>query len=107
MKTLRLICIAVLAALLVQSCVTEPQNHHLSILYPNGKIYYADHEEDSVVFLTFDSWKVRSMQSDWLTFTTNDSYNFNYSNDVLYRLLHHFDGTAVRGGGRALSPHDG
>lgn len=86
MKTFRFICISILAALLGQSCVSEPQNHHLSILYPNGKIYYADHEEDSVVFLTFDSWKVRSMQSDWLTITTNDSYNFNYSNDVFYRF---------------------
>lgn len=85
MKKFRLLFIPLFAALLAQSCISEPENHHLSVLYPNANVYYADHTEDSVVFLTFDNWKVRSLQS-WLKLTTNDSYNFTFDNKMLYRF---------------------
>lgn len=85
MKNIRILFLCVFAALLTQSCLKEAENHYLAIQHPDANVFYADHTSDSVAFLTFDNWKVRSLQ-DWIKLTTNDSYNFNFANQTLYRF---------------------
>ena len=77
---------ALAAALLIfASCNKDPENHTLYLVHPSSTNYYlfADQEEDSVVFETFDSYIIYSM-SDWITVTAGDYYDVKYDYRNLY-----------------------
>ena len=77
---------ALAAALLIfASCNKDPENHTLYMVHPSSTNYYlfADQEEDSVVFETFDSYIIYSM-SDWITVTAGDYYDVKYDYRNLY-----------------------
>lgn len=74
-KTLFLVPMA-LAMLTVASCSKESYRHQVAVLYPTGpSILFADQTSDSVVFVTYDSYKVASFNSsDWLKVLNSKSY---------------------------------
>ena len=75
-----LICASVACLSFFSSCKkSDPENHCLYVVYPDPyKILYADQEEDSLIFETFDSYEALSNQPDWITITAGASYVVNY-----------------------------
>jgi hypothetical protein len=72
-------CVAILS-----SCNSDPENHLLNIVYPAPyKVLYADEVGDSVIFETFDSYKMKS-QADWIAVVGDDSYNVTYDYRNIY-----------------------
>ena len=77
---------AIAAALLIlASCSKDPENHTLYLVHPDNPNYYlfAVQETDSVVFETFDSYNMFSME-DWITVTAGESYDVKYDYRNLY-----------------------
>ncbi len=72
-KTKFLATFALLGGLFMASC-NEEGRHQLSIVYPaqGYRILHADEVADSIMFVTFDSWKVTAYQSDWIRVTHNE-----------------------------------
>lgn len=57
-KTLSLVALAAGMGLMLGSCNTDSYQHQVAVIYPEGamRMVYADQVEDSIVFLTFDSY---------------------------------------------------
>lgn len=70
--------LAASAALMLSSCIENNGTHYTEILYPSqgGKILYADQTNDSLKFITFDSWSLdtmyRSTSKLWLNLDPSD-----------------------------------
>ena len=78
MKRNTLFC-ALLATSLVAaltSCMKDPERHELQMIYPVSSYLFADQTSDSLLFLTFDSWKVTSEDNDWISVVGQASDNF-------------------------------
>ena len=67
-----------LTLIAASSCVKDPEQHRLVISYPDGYPLYADQTEDSIIFGTFDSWKVHSLEP-WITVKGESSKNVTYN----------------------------
>ena len=76
-----------LMAIAMQSCSDGLDRHELSVVYPNGYALFADQTQDSLVFLTFDSWRVSSNAS-WITVTgkSSDNIKYDYYKNYLIRV---------------------
>ena len=87
MKIVNSLSAAAAALLLFVSCSKDPENHALYVLHPSSPRYqiFADQESDSIVFQTFDSYNMLSL-NDWITITAGDSYDVKYD----YRNLYEF-----------------
>lgn len=70
-------------AAMVQSCVSDPDQHQLQIAYPNNPLLFADATQDSLLFFTFDSWKVTPNHS-WLSVEGITSGEFKYDYNRRY-----------------------
>lgn len=83
-----LICASVACLSFFSSCnKSEFEKHDLSIVYPNNyKVMYADQDEDSLIFSTFDSYVASPYKSDWITITAGASYDITYNPYNLYTL---------------------
>ena len=68
-----------LLAIVMQSCSNGLDRHELTVVYPNGYALFADQTKDSIVFLTFDSWRVYSNAS-WISVEgkSNDNIKYDY-----------------------------
>lgn len=57
------ILFAASAALIFSSCIENNGTHYTDILYPSqgGKVLYADQTNDSLKFITFDSWSLDTL----------------------------------------------
>lgn len=57
------ILFAASAALIFSSCIENNGTHYTEILYPSqgGKVLYADQTNDSLKFITFDSWSLDTL----------------------------------------------
>lgn len=73
-KTKFLAAFALMGGLFMASCGEQSQ-HQLMIGYPaqGYSILHADEVEDSIMFVTFDSWKVTPYQSEWMRVVGNDN----------------------------------
>ena len=70
--------------LLITSCHSDPENHLLNIVYPNPYgIIFADQENDSVIFESFDSYNITS-QDEWISVVAGSSYEVDYDYRNLY-----------------------
>ena len=77
-----------LMAAVMQSCSDGLDRHELIVVYPNGYALFADQTQDSIVFLTFDSWRV-SPNASWISVVGKSSDNINY--DYYKNYLIHVD----------------
>lgn len=60
--------------------------HQLGVMYPNGiHALYADDTEDSISFVTFDSWSVIPV-APWITVNGNASGTIKHDNNARYRI---------------------
>lgn len=60
--------------------------HQLGVMYPNGiHALYADDTEDSISFVTFDSWAVTPIAS-WIKTDGNSSGSIKHDNNARYRI---------------------
>ncbi len=84
-KTRFLAAFALMGSLFVASCGEQSQ-HQLMIGYPaqGYSILHADEVEDSIMFLTYDSWKVASYQTDWMRVDGNDHGNIKHDDTKRY-----------------------
>lgn len=88
MKKVNFLSVIAACIMLITSCHKDPENHTLYLIYPNPAIQqdcwvYADQEQDSIIFETFDSYKTTSL-ADWITVTAGASYEVNYDYRNLY-----------------------
>lgn len=76
-----------LMAIAMQSCSDGLDRHELRVLYPNGYALFADQTQDSLVFLTFDSWRASSNAS-WITISgkSSDNIKYDYYKNYLIRV---------------------
>lgn len=76
-----------LLAIVMQSCSNGLDRHELTVVYPNGYALFADQTKDSIVFLTFDSWRVYSNAS-WISVEgkSNDNIKYDYYKNYLIRV---------------------
>jgi hypothetical protein len=89
MKKLSFLCSFMAVALFVTSCVKDPERHILHVSYPVPcSILYADEQTDSLVFETYDSYKLTSL-ADWITISAGESYDvkYNYMNLYFFKAL--------------------
>lgn len=77
-----------LLAAAMQSCSDGLDRHGLSVVYPVGYTSFADNTQDSLVFLTFDSWQVHPDDS-WITVVGKSSDEIRY--DYYKNYLIHVD----------------
>ncbi len=64
-KTLLIPC--AILALGLTSCMKDSYRHTISIAYPNPvSVVFGDQTADSIIFDTFDSYEVKSYQSEWI-----------------------------------------
>lgn len=77
-----------LLATAMQSCSDGLDRHELIVVYPNGYALFADQTQDSIVFLTFDSWRVNS-NVPWISVVGKDNDNIKY--DYYKNYLIHVD----------------
>ena len=82
------VCAFAAALLLFASCHKDPENHSLFVVYPNPAqpydgLLFAEEEEDSIVFETFDSYKAVPMD-EWITIEAGESYEVKYDYRNLY-----------------------
>ena len=85
MKTKLLAAFAMAGGLFVTSCGDMDQ-HQLMIVYPaqGYSVLYADESADSISFVTFDSWRVRPNEPDWIRLTGEETGNIKYDNTKRY-----------------------
>ena len=85
-KVIFLLLVLLTAAM--YSCSDNTDRHELSIVYPNGFALFADQTQDSIVFLTFDSWQVSSNAS-WISVVGKSREDITY--DYYKNYLIHVD----------------
>ena len=71
------------AVAFVQSCADDPEQHLLRVEYPVSSVLYADQTQDSVMFYTFDSWRVAPDDTPWIQVGGQDQATV----DERYQLL--------------------
>ncbi len=76
-----------LLAFAMQSCSDGLDRHELRIVYPNSYALYADQTQDSLLFLTFDSWKATSNAS-WISIVgkSSETIKYDYYRNYLIRV---------------------
>ncbi|MCR4921151.1 MAG: hypothetical protein K5945_05515 [Bacteroidaceae bacterium] len=62
----------------LSSCMNDPERHELQMVYPVSSYLFADQTVDSLMFLTFDNWKVSLDESDWISVVGPKSGEFKY-----------------------------
>lgn len=73
----KIFCLLSLASLFTAfvSCDSDTYRHNTSIVYPYGvKTLFADQTQDSVLFTTFDSYKVTTNNTPWMRVLTSEKY---------------------------------
>lgn len=83
MKKYILFLSALAITAMVQSCLSDPDQHQLAIVHPTTGLMYADATVDSLKFYTFDSWKVTPNHS-WLSVTGDSEGTINYDYNARY-----------------------
>ncbi len=67
MKKIASLCAAIMALWVISSCDGKIEQHYTAIAYPQVEsVLYADQTEDSLCFISYDSWYV-VLNSDWVT----------------------------------------
>ncbi|MCR5851381.1 MAG: hypothetical protein K6G92_11860 [Bacteroidaceae bacterium] len=82
MEKTRLLLLTCSLLTLLYSCNNDPERHQLSPI-EKGFILYADQTADSLLFYTFDSWKVES-QADWITIESDSHMDIKYDFNKRY-----------------------
>ncbi len=84
-KTKFLAAFALVGGLFMASCAEEGQ-HQLMIGYPaqGYSILHADEMTDSIMFVTFDSWKVTPLQTDWIRVNGKDNGTIKHDDTKRY-----------------------
>lgn len=78
-KTLLTVPMA-LAMLSIVSCNNDSYRHQVAVAYPSGtQVLFADQTSDSVIFITYDSYKVTSLNSSWLKVLSSKDYPSEYT----------------------------
>jgi len=72
-------------AVMFASCAKDPERHELQMLYPTTAYHYADETSDSLQFLTFDSWRASTDETEWISTVGQSSGDVKY--DYYTRLL--------------------
>lgn len=74
---------------LIMSCSKESYRHQIAIEHPSApSVVFADQTRDSVVFYTFDSYEVKSNNSDWITVLSSKNYPSSAKLDNLYYMFY-------------------
>ena len=72
-----------LMTMFLPSCLSDPDQHQLNVVYPNNTLLFADATVDSLMFYTFDSWEVHP-NCTWIKVDGDDKYNLTYDYNKLY-----------------------
>ena len=84
MKKNASLCIISTFLIFLSSCNSDPENHLLNVIYPSPyTVLYADQVEDSLIFSTFDSYRLSS-QAEWITILGATSYEVSYDYQKRY-----------------------
>lgn len=68
-----------LSMLSIVSCNTDSYRHQVAVVHPAGtQVLFADQTSDSVIFITYDSYKVTSVNSSWLKVLHSETYPSEY-----------------------------
>jgi len=88
MRSLLLGIIALLTTIFFQSCLSDPERHQLSVVYPDNTLLYADATVDSLLFYTFDSWEVYP-NCTWIQVDGENKYNlpYDYNKNYLCKVM--------------------
>ncbi len=74
------------AILLFSSCINDDGNHQLAIEYPTTSLLFADQTKDSIVFHTYDSYRIIS-EASWIKVPENsDNDDIKHSDTKRYRI---------------------
>lgn len=89
MKKAFFLVLSCLTGMMLQSC-GDADSHSLYISYPNAPVKYlfADEIEDSIKFLTSDSWKMQA-NNNWMTFHNGQNSiekTVTHYNNTLYEI---------------------
>lgn len=90
------------ASLLLGSCIKDPTNHVLDVVFPKPyKVLYADDVADSLKFVTFDSYQLSSL-CDWLKVDGQAYGSWSYNPKNFYEITTKLRGS-INASGRTRS----
>ncbi len=85
MKKVFIMPLMALIMTVMVSCNNDLDQHQLAIEHPMGSIHYADETADSIIFHTFDSYKIQS-NADWIEVQGKLSNSIKYDYMKIYRI---------------------